>query len=101
MLLVHHANYTPEELGIPALVPGTKFTVEYYFRANLTRGHYFLNCHVFHNPTQSFLSRFSPAGTFSVHEVADLAGGRRPGPTATAQDSPAAAVLGIAAVTPS
>jgi lipopolysaccharide transport system ATP-binding protein len=87
LLVVHDANYTPEELGIPTLVPGNTFTVEYDFRANLTRGHYFLDCHVFHNPTQSFLSRLSPAGTFSVHETRTWAGVADLALTATAQGS--------------
>jgi lipopolysaccharide transport system ATP-binding protein len=78
MLVVHDANFTPAELGIGPVTSGETFTVDYEFRANLTRGHYLLDCHVFHNPTQTFLSRLTPAGSFSVHEtrtwqgVADL-----------------------------
>jgi lipopolysaccharide transport system ATP-binding protein len=68
MLVVHDANYTPAELGIRNLTAGQVFRVEYDFLANLTRGHYFLDCHVFHNPTQMFLSRVCPAGTFTIDE---------------------------------
>jgi lipopolysaccharide transport system ATP-binding protein len=74
MLVVHDANYTPEELGISRLEAGDTFAVDYRFRANLTRGHYLLDCHVFHNPTQMFLSRLTPAGTFSVYETRTWAG---------------------------
>jgi lipopolysaccharide transport system ATP-binding protein len=78
MLVVYDAHYTTAELGIPTVSPGQSFTVDYAFRVNLTRGNYFLDCHVLHNPTSVFLSRMAPAGTFSVHEtrtwtgVADL-----------------------------
>jgi lipopolysaccharide transport system ATP-binding protein len=79
MLVVYDANYTMTELGVEALEAGETMTVDYLFRANLTRGHYFLDCHALHTPKMEFLSRLSPAGTFSVYEtrtwtgVADLA----------------------------
>jgi hypothetical protein len=78
MLVVYDAHCTQSELGLADPVAGRVFAVDYRFRVNLTRGNYFLDCHVLHNPTSTHISRLTPAGTFNVQEtrtwtgVADL-----------------------------
>jgi hypothetical protein len=73
-MLVYDANLTSDELGIPELEAGTEVTVNFRFRANLTRGQYHMACHVFHNPTNSLVSRLVPAGHLAVHETRSYAG---------------------------
>ena len=73
-MLVYDGNFLAEELGLGTLTEGATFTVEFKFRVNLTRGQYHLACHVFHNPTNSFVSRLSPAGMISVHETRSYCG---------------------------
>jgi lipopolysaccharide transport system ATP-binding protein len=79
LLTVYDRNYTSWELGVPSLAQGQTFQVNFRFRAHLTRGQYHIRCHVFHRPTQEYLSVVSPAGVLAVHEdythggVADLA----------------------------
>lgn len=77
-LLVYDGNVRGTEIGIDALTPGDRVVADFTFRAHLTRGQYHLECHVFHNPSHRFLSRFCPAAILTVHEtrthggVADL-----------------------------
>ena len=89
-LTVYDANFTPSEVGIewdrsggapnPTLVAARPVTVrvDYHLRANVTRGHYHFDCHLFHNATQRILHRVTPAAQLRVHEqrtwggVADL-----------------------------
>jgi lipopolysaccharide transport system ATP-binding protein len=68
-LVVYDGNVTGDEIGCPTLRPGASTTVDFAFRANVTRGHYFVELHVFHNPSQRFLTRLSPAAMFSVEET--------------------------------
>ena len=73
-LLVYDGNVRMGDLGARAVRAGDRFVVDFAFRANLTRGHYYLECHVFHNPTHTFLARLSPAGTITVAETLSQAG---------------------------
>ena len=79
MLTVYDGNFTPTELGLGDLQAGTVVTLRYQFVAHVVRGIYHVECHIYHNPTQTFLMRASPVGSFSVTEsrtwqgVADLA----------------------------
>ncbi len=68
-LVVYDANLTGDEVGIPRIGPGLQVAAEFRFCAHLTRGLYHVACHVFHNPTQRFLGRLSPAAVFSVSET--------------------------------
>jgi lipopolysaccharide transport system ATP-binding protein len=78
-LSVYDGNFDWSELGRRVLHAGETMVVDFNFRANLTRGHYHLACHVQHTPTQRFLGRMRPAANLTVHEtrtrdgVADLA----------------------------
>jgi len=77
-LLVYDANVGSRELGLGPVTRGQRFTIDFGFRAHLTRGQYHLGLHVFHRPTQEYTSRVSPAGIFTIQEsrthsgIADL-----------------------------
>jgi lipopolysaccharide transport system ATP-binding protein len=77
-LLVHGQGFTSPVAGISQLRAGKPVRMEYGFRVNLTRGHYYIECHAFHRPTQRYVGRARPAALFRVEEtkiwggVADL-----------------------------
>jgi lipopolysaccharide transport system ATP-binding protein len=73
-LVVYDANFSSSELHIPRLVGGERITVDFRFRAHLTRGQYHLACHVYDMAIQEYTSRSSPAGIFSVNESRTFAG---------------------------
>jgi len=78
-LVVYDGNFGGDELEQRTIRAGEPFTVRFRFRTHLTRGHYHLECHVQHTPTQDFLGRLRPAANFAIHEdrtwagIADLA----------------------------
>jgi lipopolysaccharide transport system ATP-binding protein len=78
-LLVYDGQFPASELGLVGLRRGIPLTIDFDFRANLTRGQYHVDCHLFELTTQQFLGRLSPAGLLTVDEhrtwggVADLA----------------------------
>ena len=73
-LVVYDGNIRGSEIGLTRLVPGEKVTVEFGFRAHLTRGLYHVECHVLHNPTRRFLARLRPAAVLTVNEHRTYAG---------------------------
>jgi lipopolysaccharide transport system ATP-binding protein len=73
-LVVYDGNLRGDEVGLDRLCPGEKVTVEFFFRAHLTRGQYHLECHVLHNPTSRFLGRLRPAGALTINESRTYAG---------------------------
>jgi hypothetical protein len=79
-LIVYDANFTPAELNIswPASAPRAghrvQVAVDYHLKANVTRGHYHFDCHVWHNATQRILHRVTPAAQLNVHEQRTWAG---------------------------
>jgi lipopolysaccharide transport system ATP-binding protein len=73
-LAVYDGNWTGDELGHAVLPAGSELTVDFRFRANLTRGHYHLASHVFHNPTQRYLATIRPAALFAVDETRTFSG---------------------------
>jgi hypothetical protein len=73
-LVVYDGNLGGDEIGLKRLSPGEKVTVEFSFRAHLTRGRYHLECHVLHNPTSRFLARLRPAGALTIAESRTYAG---------------------------
>jgi len=78
MLVAYDGNFHDSETRLSEVVPGTTVETDFEFTANLTRGQYHITCEVFHNPTQQFLSRLSPAAMLTIDEdrtyegVADL-----------------------------
>ncbi len=77
-LIVYDGNFEPAELGITRLEAGVPVTMRYALNANLTRGQYHLECHVFHNALSRHVGRLTPAAMLRVDEtrthsgVADL-----------------------------
>ena len=68
-LRVYDGNLRCEELGLDRLEPGETFTVDFRFRAHLTRGQYHIGSFVVDNPTHTAISRLVPAGLFAVAET--------------------------------
>ncbi|MCU1382488.1 MAG: tagH 1 [Acidobacteria bacterium] len=77
-LLVYDGHFSHRELGMETVAPG-RFTVQYQFDANLTRGQYYFDVFAQHTPTQRFMGRLRPAGHVTIAEartwggVADVA----------------------------
>jgi lipopolysaccharide transport system ATP-binding protein len=99
-LLVYDGHFSQRELGMDSVVPG-RFTVQYQFDVNLTRGQYYFDVFAQHTPTQRFMGRLRPAGHVTVAEartwggVADVAAHAslvRPGPARPAEPRNADAV---------
>jgi hypothetical protein len=72
--VVYDGNFYGEELHRTEIRKGEPMVVDFHFRANLTRGHYHLECHVQHTPTQRFIGRVRPAANLSVQETRTWAG---------------------------
>jgi hypothetical protein len=76
-LIVYEGNVLDRVIGFSGLSQ-KETTIEFTFRANLTRGQYHIECYALHNPTHEYLSRLVPAALFTVQEdvtcrgVADL-----------------------------
>jgi lipopolysaccharide transport system ATP-binding protein len=66
--MVYDGGFESTEAGIRAVRPGQRFRLHFDFRAHLTRGQYHIQCHVFHNPSQSHLCKLSPAATLAITE---------------------------------
>jgi hypothetical protein len=73
-LLVYDGHFTNTEIGLPAIVPGQNFDVDFQFRANLTRGHYRVVTRIYDNILQDFLAHVCPPATFAVEELRTWAG---------------------------
>jgi hypothetical protein len=73
-LVVYDANVSSESLGIHLLEQGSEVALEFAFAANLTRGHYKLECHVYHNATQRYLLPHTRVAMFAVEETQTWAG---------------------------
>lgn len=73
-LLVYDGNVPGSEGGCDVLRPLDPVVVDFVFRANLTRGHYYVEVHLFHDPTQVFLVALTPAASFVVEEMRTHAG---------------------------
>ncbi len=73
-LVVYDGNVSAESLGIGPVENGGVVKVEFDFHANLTRGHYRLECHVYHNATQRFLLPITRVAMFAVEETQTWAG---------------------------
>ncbi len=77
-LVVYDANIEASELGLDPIESGRRFTVNYDFRANMTRGQYHLETKVHHPSAGVILAQLMPAGVVGVTEsrtyrgIADL-----------------------------
>ncbi|HEU4640864.1 MAG TPA: ABC transporter ATP-binding protein [Gemmatimonadaceae bacterium] len=73
-LIVYDGNVMAGEVGLDPVHAGQRFRLRFDFRAHLVRGQYHLECHVFHNPSQRYLGRLSPAGVLTVAETRTYGG---------------------------
>ena len=68
-LVVYHESAHSRQLGLDTLAAGERVTLEFVFRAHLTRGQYHLECNAVDAQTYRHLSRFYAAGTLTVDEA--------------------------------
>ena len=68
-LLVYDGHFDGAEIGQPTIGAGEPCVVDFRFRTHLTRGHYSLELHILHTPTQLFIGRLRPAANLTVHET--------------------------------
>jgi lipopolysaccharide transport system ATP-binding protein len=68
-LIVYSGHFDAKDFGQPVLRGGVPTTMDFAFKAHLTRGYYYLETHVIHNPTQQGLARLQPAANLSVQET--------------------------------
>jgi lipopolysaccharide transport system ATP-binding protein len=73
-LLVYDANVPGNEIAVPSLGAREQITVDFCFRAHVSRGQYHLECHLLHNPTRRFLTRLRPAALLTIDEDRSYAG---------------------------
>ena len=73
-MVVYDGGIQGPEVGLDTVRPGQRFRLHFDFRAHLTRGQYHIQCHVFHNPSQSHLCKFSPAASLGITESRTYAG---------------------------
>jgi lipopolysaccharide transport system ATP-binding protein len=67
-LLLYDGNFTNAELGLDGLRKGVPISIDFLFDAHLTRGQYHVLLHVYHNPTQKFLTPNYTVGGFTIVE---------------------------------
>jgi lipopolysaccharide transport system ATP-binding protein len=72
-LVVYDVNFDGADLGAARLRHDDPVHLQFSFLTHLTRGDYYLEVHVCHNPTQGFLVR-RPVGAFAIDEMQTWAG---------------------------
>lgn len=73
-LKVYDTTWSLADLGVDDLPPGETFTIDFDYKAHLTRGHYFLDTGIFDGRTHTEIARRRPAAVFAVDETATRAG---------------------------
>lgn len=74
-LKVYDGHLRSEDLGLDALTPGEDFTIDFQFRAHLSRGQYHIGSFVWDSLTFSSISSLVPAGLFTIQETRTYGGG--------------------------
>jgi Wzt C-terminal domain len=74
LLTVYDGNFTLDDLGLTSVAAGTRMVVDFPVRANLVRGQYHFEFHVYHNATNEFLSTLTPAGLLTIEETRTFGG---------------------------
>lgn len=67
--IVYDGGVQASEVGLATVSAGDRMHLDFEFRPHLARGQYHVECHVFHNPSQSYLGRLAPAGVFGIAET--------------------------------
>src|SRR5262249_8890757 len=73
-LLVYDGHVAAQETDCATLRKDDAVVVDFAFKANVTRGHYFVEVEIFHKASQAFVVRLSPAASFIVDEMRTHAG---------------------------
>jgi lipopolysaccharide transport system ATP-binding protein len=73
-LLLYDGNFTSAELGLDGLRKDSAIGIDFSFAAHLTRGQYHVTLHVYHNPTQTFLTPNYTVGGFTILEYKTYGG---------------------------
>ena len=73
-MVVYDGGIDASEVGLETVHPAQRFRLHFDFNAHLTRGQYHIQCHVFHNPSQTHLCKFSPAASIGIAESRSYAG---------------------------
>lgn len=73
-MIVYDGGIDGAEVGLDTVHPGQHFRLSFDFNAHLTRGQYHIQVHVFHNPSQEHLCKYSPAASLGITESRSYAG---------------------------
>ncbi len=73
-MIVYDGGIGCEEVGLGTVRDGQTIHLDFDFAAHLVRGRYHIQVHVFHNPAQAHLCRYSPAASFGIAESRSYAG---------------------------
>jgi lipopolysaccharide transport system ATP-binding protein len=73
-LLLYDGHFTNVELGLPSITAGQPFQVSFPFRANLTRGHYYVMTRIYDNILQRMIAHVCPHAGFVVEELQTWSG---------------------------
>ncbi len=73
-MIVYDGGIDDREVGLDTLHPGQHLRMHFDFNAHLVRGQYHIQVHVFHNPSQAHLCRYSPAASLGISESRSYAG---------------------------
>ena len=73
-MIVYDGGIDDAELGLDTVHPGQHIRLRFEFNAHLVRGQYHIQVHVFHNPSQAHLCKYSPAASLGIAESRSYAG---------------------------
>jgi ABC-type polysaccharide/polyol phosphate transport system, ATPase component len=73
-MIVYDGGIDCGEVGLDTVHPGQHLRLRFDFNAHLTRGQYHIQVHVFHNPSQAHLCKYSPAASLGIEESRSYAG---------------------------
>jgi lipopolysaccharide transport system ATP-binding protein len=90
-LKVYDGHFREAELGV-RVAQGTELTLEFDLKANVTRGHYYFEVVVVHNPTQRIIAALRPAAHLTVDERRTWGGVASLDVTARAGTAPSATI---------
>jgi hypothetical protein len=74
-LKIYDGHLRSEDMGLDGVKPGEGFTVDFQFRAHVSRGQYHIGSYVWDNLTFSSISSLVPAGLFTIQETRTYGGG--------------------------
>lgn len=73
-MIIYDGGVEAEEVGLDTVHAGQNIRLDFDFTAHLIRGRYHIQVHVFHNPSQAHLCKYSPAASFGISESRSYSG---------------------------